>query len=167
MSNPILIDPLAFGRDGQSRNGRRTIADLDERVLENLADNSGAVQFTAEGFMDGSRRPSLRLKVTGTVNVICQRCLEPMEYPIESEAVLTFFRDEEKLAAAVEDNEELDAVMAEEELDVIALVEDEIIMGLSLSPKHDQCGDELLEHGKAGKPNPFAVLAALKKPKSE
>jgi uncharacterized protein len=167
MTNPILIDPLAFGRDGQSRSGRRAIADLNERVLENLADNSGEVQFVAEGFMDGSRRSSLRLKVTGTVNVVCQRCLEPMVQALDSEAMLTFFRDEEKLAAAVEINEDLDAVMAEEELDVIALVEDEIIMGLSLSPKHEKCGDEVLEHGKAGKPNPFAVLAALKKPKSE
>ena len=57
--------------------------------------------------------------------------------------------------------------MAEPELDVVRLVEDEIIMGLPLSPKHDDCGTDALTRAKADKPNPFAVLAALKGTKSE
>lgn len=167
MSNPILIDPNAFCREGQTRSGSRKIAELDGRVLENLADASGEVRFTAEGFVDMMRRPALRLTVEATVNVVCQRCLEPMAQQVASEAVLTFFWNEEKLAEACDTDETLDAVMAEESLDVIALVEDEIIMGLPLSPKHDACGDAMLERVKADKPNPFAVLAKLKQSKPE
>ncbi|NDV12167.1 YceD family protein [Crenobacter caeni] len=167
MSNPILIDPNAFCREGRTLNGRRPIAELDGRVLENLADASGEVSFSAEGFVDSLRRPSLRLTVETTVNVVCQRCLEPMPLQVESDAVLTFFWNEEKLAAACETDETLDAVMAEEMLDVMAMVEDEIIMGLPLSPRHDACGGELLEKVKSDKPNPFAVLAQLKQRKPD
>jgi uncharacterized protein len=90
-----------------------------------------------------------------------------MPVNLVADSVITLFTSEEKLEAAVEDDEELDAIMAEPEFDVLALVEDEIIMGLPLSPLHDDCGSELLDRARADKPNPFAVLAALKSRKSE
>ena len=48
-------------------------------------------------------------------------------------SVVTLFSREDKLEAAVEADDELDAILAEETFDVIALIEDEIIMGLPLS----------------------------------
>ena len=163
MSNPILIDPLAFARDGASLEGERTIAAMDVRVHEVLATTAGAARYTVSGFTDRLRRPSLRYRVEADVEVNCQRCLAAIPQTLVSEGVITLSVSEEKLNAAVDADDELDAILAEETFDVTALIEDEIIMGLPLSAKHDDCGTEHLERAKADKPNPFAVLATLKK----
>ncbi|MFC3531034.1 YceD family protein [Vogesella facilis] len=163
MSNPILIDPLAFARDGSQLEKELAIADLDERVHQVLATTAGAVKLSLAGFADRLRRPSLRYRLAANVELTCQRCLGVLPFAIESDGVITLFSNETKLDDAVAQDEELDAIMAEDEFDVLALIEDEIIMGLPLSAKHDDCGSEHLERAKADKPNPFAVLAKLKK----
>ncbi|UDM17100.1 DUF177 domain-containing protein [Vogesella sp. XCS3] len=163
MSNPILIDPLAFARDGGLLESETPVAAMNVRVHEVLASTAGAARFTVSGFSDRLRRPSLRYRVEANVEVNCQRCLAAMPLEVVSEGVITLFVSEAKLEAAVNVDDELDAILAEETFDVTALIEDEIIMGLPLSPKHDDCGTEHLERAKADKPNPFAVLATLKK----
>jgi uncharacterized protein len=58
----------------------------------------------------------------------------------------------------------------EPQFDLLAVLEDELLMALPLVPMHEQCpvapklssGDEGMEGSEAGKPNPFAVLAQLK-----
>ncbi|BEV71854.1 MULTISPECIES: YceD family protein [unclassified Paludibacterium] len=167
MSNPILIDPLKHAYDGRRIAGKLPVNQLDERVLSELASTAGEVSWTLTGFVDDNRRPSLRIELAVALSVPCGRCLQPFAVNLVADSVITLFTSEEKLEEAVEADEELDAIMAEPELDVKALIEDEIIMGLPLSPLHDDCGTEHLERAKADKPNPFAVLAALKGRKSE
>lgn len=163
MSNPILIDPLAFARDGAELKGERPVASLDERVREMLASTAGVVSYRVQGFQDRLLRPALRFELEAGLDVECQRCLQGMPFSLKAEGVITLFSSEQKLEAAVEADEMLDAIMAEESFDVIALIEDEIIMGLPLSAKHEDCGSDELAKAKSDKPNPFAVLAALKK----
>lgn len=166
MSEPILIDPLAFAREGQSLSGEAPVASLGERVLAELSGAEGIVRYTLSGSVDRLQRPRLALVVEVEVSVQCQRCLEPMVEPLSLSSVVTLFTDEGRLEDAVEADEELDAIMAEPELDVMALIEDEIIMGLPVSPRHDACESGAFEPVKADKPNPFAVLATLKKNRS-
>ncbi len=48
-------------------------------------------------------------------------------------------------------------------MDIIALIEDEMLMAMPIAATHDQhCTDVLSESGD--KPNPFAVLKGLIKP---
>ncbi|WP_434633768.1 YceD family protein [Chromobacterium sp. CV08] len=167
MSKPILIDPLKFAREGRSLSGLMPVGELDERVHSDLSDTSGEVSYQFEGFRDELQRYALRIRLDAQLNVTCQRCLDGMPFSLNTDSVLTLFTSQEKLDEACELDEGLDAVLAEAELDVTALIEDEIIMGLPHSPKHDECGRDTLSLAKADKPNPFAVLAALKRPKSE
>ncbi|MBV8048160.1 MAG: DUF177 domain-containing protein [Paludibacterium sp.] len=167
MSNPILIDPLKHAFEGRRIAGKLPVAELDERVLSELAEASGEVDWALTGFIDALGRPALRIVLSVAVSVPCGRCVQPLAVDLAADSVITLFNSEDKLEAAVEVDETLDAIMAEPELDVLALIEDEIIMGLPLSPLHDDCGTEHLERAKADKPNPFAVLAALKGRKPE
>jgi uncharacterized protein len=167
MSNPILIDPLKHAREGRQIAGKLPVSGLDERVLTELVDTNGEVSWTLTGFVDQQRRPALRIRLDARLSVPCGRCLQPLAVELGGDSVVTLFTSEEKLDEAVEADESLDAIIAEPELDVVALIEDEIIMGLPLSPLHDDCGTEHLARAKADKPNPFAVLAALKSRKSE
>jgi len=165
MSEPILIDPLAFAREGRSLSGELSPSQLDSRVQDMLADTNGTVRYALVGSVDKLQRPQLAFRVEAELMVRCQRCLQPMPEQIENDGVLTLFTDEQKLDEACAADEDLDAILAEPELDVMALIEDEIIMGLPVSPKHEACGQDHLEQepAKADKPNPFAVLAQLKK----
>ena len=59
-------------------------------------------------------------------------------------------------------DEELEGMPIEKELDVRGLVEDQILMSLPFSPRHENCDNAALEQVNQDKPNPFAVLAGLK-----
>ena len=53
-------------------------------------------------------------------------------------------------------------MLAESELSVWSLLEDQIIMALPYAPRHDDCGYDDSERVNTDKPNPFAQLAKLK-----
>jgi uncharacterized protein len=60
------------------------------------------------------------------------------------------------------ENDEVDVIEvgAGDRLDVLALIEDEIILALPLAPRHESCGLPRTDCG-AGRESPFAVLAGL------
>ena len=140
MSNPILIDPLKHAYEGRQLSGSMPVAQLSERVLSGLYDNDGEVAYTLTGFVDTRRRPALRIELSAGVSVSCGRCLQSMQVNLVADSVITLFISEEKLEAAVEEDDELDAIIAEPEFNVIALIEDEIIM-IADKQNSDRCLD--------------------------
>lgn len=161
MSQPILINSLDFARQHGKIDGAIEVAALP-RLADALADRAGRLTWSLAGGVDRLQRGTLRLRVDGDVTLRCQRCLEPLPHRIEADATMTLFTDEARLETACDEDEELDGIMAEEEFDVLALIEDEVLLGLPLAPRHDECRPAALEKTRADKPNPFAVLASLK-----
>ncbi len=110
----------------------------------------------------------LQLTVDTTLPLICQRCLSPVDVPVQ---VDRWFRFVETEAAALEqdDESEEDLLVMSREFDLASLIEDEVLMDLPLVPRHDTCpvavklaaADADFEDVPT-KPNPFAVLAGLK-----
>lgn len=105
------------------------------------------------------------------VPVVCQRCLQDMELELHCDLSLLVFDSEEelqKLPVGGEHSRE-GVVMTEEGLDVVGLIEDELLLSLPMIPMHADPGcnrilNELKEGGDLEtRPNPFAVLAELKK----
>ena len=127
----------------------------------------------------------LHLLATTSVPLTCQRCMATVATPLEIDQWYRFVATEE-IAMAEDDESEEDLLVMEPHFDLLAVLEDELLMALPLVPMHDECpvmpamqaGEEALaggageknENGEASpsgeKPNPFAVLAQLKK-KSE
>ena len=94
--------------------------------------------------------------------------------PLDVERSYRFVADE-ATAEAQDDGCEEDLLAISREFNLLALIEDELLMALPQVPMHDSCPvqpkmaavDEDFEtHGYAEKANPFAVLAALKGKKS-
>jgi uncharacterized protein len=78
---------------------------------------------------------------------------------------LLLARDKSELARFDADAS-VDCILATPELDIIALVEDEIILSLPASPRHGEgeCAIDERESGNMIKGrSPFSALAALKK----
>lgn len=115
----------------------------------------------------------LHLAAQAHVPQTCQRCLGEVSTFLEVERSYRFVADEET-AEAEDDECEEDLLAISREFNLLALIEDELLMALPQVPMHDSCpvqpkmtvADADFEGDAAavgtGKPNPFAALAALK-----
>jgi uncharacterized protein len=113
-------------------------------------------------------RPSIEIGAETVVTLECQRCLQPMRVPVQVSRRV-FFVDGEDAAAALDAESEDDVLALVPALDLGALIEDELLLGLPLVPRHVACPEPLARAfvDEAAEPdpadNPFAVLAALKR----
>lgn len=131
------------------------------RLAEALADTAGELEWSLTGGRDGRGRPQLVLSVSGELRLTCQRCLKPLEFELDAESSLLLLKPGVELPADEED-EMPDAIEASETQDVLALVEDEALLGLPIAPRHERCEPP----GGASEnqeSSPFAALAQLKK----
>ncbi len=69
----------------------------------------------------------------------------------------------DRLDEAEEDDDEMDAIEAETRLDVLALIEEELLLGLPFAPRHTEGECAPAANDLQQKASPFAVLAGLKK----
>jgi uncharacterized protein len=132
------------------------------------------VRWTAEGELRESvGRPDqvwLHLHAETVLPQTCQRCLGPVDTPVQVENSFRFVADEAQ-AEAEDDEAEEDVLVLARDFDLHALIEDELLMALPLVPRHAQCPtevplavqDEDFDGGDPTQANPFAVLAQLKK----
>ncbi len=160
MSQRIVINSLAFAREARSLQGELPVASL-ARVLDKLTDSVGELSYRAEGRLSPRNRAQLLLQLDGVLSVCCQRCLERIEYPVKLRSVLEFVDDEEDLTQEEVEDDSKDFLPAQSELDVVALIEDEILLDLPSAPRHENCA--LPDTGQgAGKVSPFSVLQGFK-----
>ena len=164
MSDPNLIDPEVFAAQKQHLQGSFVLEELDERVRSHdyPADLQTEVSFTLSGGRDRLQRLFLDLHIKADMPLICQRCIQPMPFALDETGRIVLFDNEAALDEAMLADEELEGMLLEKELDIKALVEDQILMSLPFSPRHDDCSNDAAEGVNRDKPNPFAVLAGLK-----
>lgn len=134
------VDSLRFAHAGESIAGEVPLAKLG-RLVDSLTSDEGKVRFGLQGGMD-SGRPVLRLQVDAAVMLRCQYCLDPYRHELRIERVLPLARNEAELARWERDDPLLDALLVDPSLDVLALVEDEILLSLPVAPRHleGHCG---------------------------
>lgn len=115
----------------------------------------------------------LHLEAQTTIPLTCQRCMGVVTTLVQVDQWYRFVATEE-IAMAEDDEAEEDLLVMAPQFDLIALLEDELLMSLPLVPMHETCpvASKISAVGKvdmadtAGAPaklNPFAVLAQLKK----
>jgi uncharacterized protein len=154
---PGVIDGLQFARDGGELRGT-----LDLGGLPRLADTpckTSGIGFFLRGGMNSAGKASIEVKAEGRLELICQRCLGALSVDVNVDVNLELCADIDLIAQAEDD---VDRVLAESEMSVARLVEDELILVLPQVPRHDSCGIEELV-AEPQKASPFGVLAALKK----
>lgn len=113
--------------------------------------------------------PVVRIEVQGTLQLVCQRCLAPVAWPLDLRVALTAVGSE---SLAEELADPFDSVLLDEEggLPLRAAVEDEVLAALPISPRHESTADceaagarpgALTEPAPAQVSRPFAELATL------
>jgi uncharacterized protein len=111
----------------------------------------------------------MRVSAQTRIRMICQRCLVPMDVDLGFDRWFRFAADE--ATAALEDEEAEEEVLAmARDLDLHALIEDELLMEIPVAPRHEVCpepvklssADPDFDAAEAARPNPFAALDALR-----
>jgi uncharacterized protein len=162
----LRVDVFALCVEGARQEGRLPIA-KSERLRAECVSEKGEVAWVLTG--DLSKRfndfPTLHLSVHGTVPLQCQRCLEPFDFSVQSESTFVLAKDEqsaERIEAMWEDDDTVDVIVGSKIFDVLALIEDEVLLAIPLSPKHDRCegvlGTQVTESPKKSKESPFAAI---------
>lgn len=154
------IDSLEFAAQGAHLDGTIAVEDMP-RIHEHLNSPQGSVAWQLEGVPDLGGKPGLRIAVEGDIDLICQRCLGSYAFYIDGETLLTIERHGEA------QRDDTESIAADTALDITALIEDEVLLALPMSPRHPDADC-------AGRPSvavddnirPFAALAKLKTPEN-
>jgi uncharacterized protein len=169
------LDVKAFAQAGAKLAGHDSLLKYERLALEAKGLHPDLlVDWQAEGelraALGGMSQVWLHLKVRASFPMECQRCLTPVDIPLEVDRAFRFVADE-ATAEALDDESEEDLLAMSREFDLRELIEDELLMALPVVPKHDECptavplasSDDDFEEASAVKPNPFAALAGLRK----
>lgn len=167
------LDVPAFAQAGAVLSAEEPLATFPRLAAESaVPDAAGTVRWQARGELrtpaGGAAVPWLHLQADAGVPLVCQRCLTPVDTPLHADRWFRFVADED--TAALEDEEaEEDVLVASRDFDLRALVEDELLMELPITPRHETCPVPVAlsaadpDFDAAGeRPNPFAALEALK-----
>lgn len=162
MTDQTSIDGLDFAR--KSLEIRGTIAVFDfSRLKDQLFSPEGEVQYSLSGSRNAEGQLQLELRISGNLELVCQRCLGPLAYSLDATTVFLLVADESGLPLPEDEREDVEYLVADAPIDVRALIEDEVLLGVPLAPAHDDtnCNDAL-SAAKEQKESPFKVLQGLK-----
>lgn len=135
----MYINNVKFAKAAEEISGEVDLTKV-ARVQE-IDEYKGTIKYKLTGGSDKVNRPTLTLSIYGTIWALCQNCLCPMELTLDNESQITIFYTEDQLDAALfaEESDADDGVLAENEFDVMQLVEDEIIILLPYAIRHESC----------------------------
>lgn len=170
----IFIDNLAFAKKNERLAGELLLVDcprlndfLHHFSLTSTSNivPSGSINYELLGETDATGRHFLHLSLSANLITICQRCLNemPLKLALNFKYLIDEVGDFDLMAPEDDGGDDYDIQQVSPNMDVVALLEDEIIMAMPIAPSHDQfCGDIVSHSGE--KPNPFAILKGLIKP---
>lgn len=176
--NPARLDARRFAEAGGRLQGERALVDLTRLAVdmhpEGLAGGAASVAWQAEGELRGAAQAAasavwLHLQAQAMVPLTCQRCLGPVQTPLVVDRWFRFVATEAQ-AEAEDDDAEEDLLALEPRPDLMAVLEDELLMEVPLVPMHEVC-PQSLPSSTGGLPdgeeprreNPFQALSKLKK----
>lgn len=162
------IDVFELARRGGVVEGQLAFGTAT-RLRADLRADDGAAGFRLQGLIDGYGRPAAQLMLHATLPLTCDRCAKPLDLPIEHKAAFYFMVDETELAAVpVVPDEDAEPLLGSTSFDVAALVEDETILCIPVSPRHDRCPIKTTQDvaDDSKQPHPFAGLSSLLRSKA-
>lgn len=160
------VDVYGLARTSGCVSGALPVARM-RRLAPALADATGEVRYEFKGCRDARNRPAAQLDIEARLRLVCDRCGEPLDATVDETARFYFVPDAQTLETVpIEDIDE-EPLIGSERFDLAALIEDQLILALPMTPRHARCelgapSDAADPDDDDSRPNPFAVLGALK-----
>jgi uncharacterized protein len=128
------FDAFGLARDGGVLEGEVDAATLP-RIEDRLTTRPVPLHWRIRGTRDASGRPALSVELDAVVPLQCQRCLETVEERVEQRTEVVLAHDESELAS-LDEEVASEVLLADEPLDPLTLVEDELLLGLPYIARH-------------------------------
>ncbi len=176
---PERLDVAGFAEAGARLSAEDALSQYARLAAESVEPTANVIvawEAAGEERHDAAGRaePWLHLSANATLPLVCQRCLAPVQTRIEVDRWFRFAPDEDAAAALDEESEE-DVLVVSRDVDLHGLIEDELLMELPITPRHDVCPQDVplsavdhdFEAADEQRANPFAALAKLRSGKPE
>ena len=169
VSIPLRVDPRKMADRAAVLEGEQALVDLT-RLCEALERTEGSVRLRFSFGRDEQKTVVVRTELEVRVSMVCQRCLELVELPIHSACEYAVVNVDANVQHLPKGYDVLE--LGEDPLDLLALVEDELLLALPIVPLHapEDCQTPNAGASAAETPqedaaqlNPFHVLAQLKR----
>jgi uncharacterized protein len=164
MFGQLSIEPERFARERGELQGVLSLAEMP-RIAEQLFDLIGDIRYCVRGHLTEQGNPALAIKITGGVNLRCERCLERLQFGLRLGREVVFARGTDEFQPRDDEDDLVDVVPAVPRLDLQALLEEEVMLGLPMAPRHaeGEChAPSTAGGGEERQPSAFAALAKLK-----
>jgi len=166
-----FIDSLDFARNGRELRGEVPVSEMP-RLQDMLAapeacpepSRRGSISYIVRGFQDRDGKLKLEVTLDGMCQLRCQRCLNALAYPVKLVSRLLLVQEGELDESSVE-QDDLDSILADSHQDILALLEEEVLLSLPFAPKHPLGACQPVAGGmdwSEPERKPFAALAGLK-----
>jgi uncharacterized protein len=162
---PTLIEPVRLALCGEQLKGKLPLKPMS-RLHDSLCEVEGEVEIDWLFSTDEKQRPTIRGRIQTLLKMVCQRCLQPMPWPIETSVALVLLKEGQTENELPDGYEAL--TLTSTQISLITLVEDELILALPIVAKHTSCPSneyqvaEDFNKDLAYQNNPFHVLSQLK-----
>jgi uncharacterized protein len=128
------FDAFRLARDRGQLEGELDAVTLP-RIADRLVEDRAPLHWRIRGTADALGRPALALDVEGVLPLQCQRCLGVYHWQVDAHSEVLLARDAAEVARL--DNEsELEVVLASAPVDPVELVEDELVLSTPFAPRH-------------------------------
>ncbi len=169
---PLKVDPFRFADNGLSLSGDLLIKNMP-RLCSSLASDEGLVTAEMTFGVDEQGIRYIKGQLTAQLMLQCQRCLESFPYDVTDKILLGIVETEEAADQLPERYDPL--IVADHELFLNEMFEEELIVSLPIVPMHDRqnCTAKLPveAHSAAGveieKESPFKVIESLRKERNQ
>jgi uncharacterized protein len=162
---PDRLDLYAAAEAGRIIRGRVPLASL-ARVLPLTASGTGELDVVLELGRDQEGTRYLAGSIKGVLALQCQRCLDPMEYPLNVRFRLGLVQNPDDVQYLADRYEPL--IVTPEPAQITEVISDEVLLALPIAPLHEDMGNcrevaaDYHASADAQRDNPFAVLEQLK-----
>lgn len=162
---PRFIDPKQLALQNAYLKGEVALAQL-ERLHDCLCEIQGTVEIEWIFAFDNKQRPTIQGSTQAQLPMLCQRCLQPLQWTVDTQIALVVFNGEPRSDEELPMGYEI-ITLNHHQLSLWNLIEDEIILALPLVAKHDNCiaNEYQLSAEKMANDacsNPFQLLLKLK-----
>jgi len=167
----IIIANLAFAKRNERLTAKLSLFDCSRlsaflntdssKALNNFKP-SATIEFNLSGKQGSHGQAFLSLTLQANLTCLCQRCLNelPLKLELSFNYQISDMVEADLMSAELDEPDDVDLQPISQHMDVVALIEDELIMAMPIAPVHDHaCAS--LSNQSGEKPNPFAVLKTL------
>lgn len=145
---PKQIDPLHLCDRGARLEGEVALAGL-KRVAEVTHEKTGVIKISLEFARDKQGFRTICGKIAGHLQLVCQRCMQPLTYPLDIAVKLSPVMTEAQAKNLQGLPKDFDALIVDSESMLLAdMIEEEIILNLPIIANHEagKCPVELPDY---------------------